>query len=260
MTGVHTGWNGRGVPMTPAARELVLIRHGESTANVAREQAEDAHAEVIEVSGRDADVPLSELGQAQAAAVGRWLAGYQTEGASVTVWSSPYARARTTAQLAMRAAGCSDALRIDERLRDKELGILDTLTMYGVQTRYPQEWERRRWLGKFYYRAPGGESWADMTLRVRSFLADIRGPGRRVVFTHDAMVMLIRYVCEELDEQTLLDLARANPIGNASVTRLVSAEDGPWRVVQFNDQSHLVGPDGSDLRTEHSADVDVHPR
>lgn len=246
--------------MTPATRELVLIRHGESTANVAREEAEAAQAEVIDVSARDADVPLSELGQAQAAAVGRWLTRYRAEGDPAKVWASPYVRARTTAELAMRAAGDDVAPRIDERLRDKELGVLDTLTMYGVQTRFPQEWERRRWLGKFYYRAPGGESWADMTLRIRSFLTDTAGAGRHVVFTHDAMVMLFRYVCENLDEKALLDLSRANTIGNASVTRLIGDGDGPWRVAEFNEQAHLVGPDGADLRTDHPGDTDVHPR
>lgn len=245
---------------TPATRELVLIRHGESTANVAREEAEAAHAEVINVSARDADVPLSELGRAQAAAVGRWLAGYRADGDDLRVWASPYARARTTAELAMRVAGDDAALRVDERLRDRELGILDTLTMHGVQARFPQEWERRRWLGKFYYRAPGGESWADMTLRIRSFLADTAAAGRLVVFTHDAMVMLFRYVCENLDEKTLLDLSRANMIANASVTRLLVGADGPWCVAEFNEQSHLIGPDGTDLRTDHPADADVHPR
>ena len=48
------------------------MRHGESTANVAREEAERARADVIPVEARDADVPLSpRLGADVAAAVER---------------------------------------------------------------------------------------------------------------------------------------------------------------------------------------------
>ncbi len=65
----------------------------------------------------------------------------------------------------------------DERLRDRELGILDRLTRLGVKTRYPDEAERRLWLGKLYYRPPGGESWADVALRLRSILDELNTLG-----------------------------------------------------------------------------------
>lgn len=237
--------------------ELVLVRHGESTANVAREQAELSGAEVIAVECRDADVPLSQLGFTQAQAVGRWLAGQAADAAPAMAWSSPYLRARATARTALDTwaslGGPEIGLRVDERLRDKELGILDTLTMAGILARFPAEAERRRWLGKFYYRAPGGESWADLALRIRSFVMDLDriADGQRVIlFTHDAMVQLFRYVCQGLDEQALLELASANPIGNASITRLVQSDAGSWSIAEFNSHDHLV-MGVRDLRTEH---------
>jgi broad specificity phosphatase PhoE len=239
--------------------ELTLVRHGESTANVAREQAESDNAEVIEVQARDADVPLSALGEAQARAVGRRLADRPEVAATRDWFASPYVRARRTGEIARAESPTSTGLIVDERLRDKELGVLDTLTLHGVRTRFPQEWKRRRWLGKFYYRAPGGESWADMTLRIRSFLRDLPDDGDVVVFTHDAMIMLFRYVCEHLDEAALLALVSTTTIGNASITRLQGGR-GRWEVLEFNAQDHLIGPDGSDLRTDHGGDPDVHPR
>ena len=57
--------------------------------------------------------------------------------------------------------------------------------------------------GKFYYRPPGGESWTDVVLRIRQFLAELRqGHGdRRVwIFTHQAVIMSFRFVLERLDE------------------------------------------------------------
>ena len=55
-----------------AVTELLLIRHGESAGNVAREDAEASGAEVIDIEWRDADTPLSEHGRDQARALGGW--------------------------------------------------------------------------------------------------------------------------------------------------------------------------------------------
>ena len=217
--------------------ELIVVRHGESTANVAREHAEASGAELITVEARDADVPLSDVGLRQAQALGRWLARMPATAMPEAVWSSPYVRARQTAQAVLAAAGSPLAIRVDERLRDKELGVLDTLTSYGVRTRFPMEADRRRWLGKFYYRAPGGESWADMTLRLRSVLTDLDHDeeGQRVlIVTHDAVVMLLRYICEGLDEQSLLELASTATIVNTGLTRLVRDDGRQWQVADFN--------------------------
>jgi broad specificity phosphatase PhoE len=174
-------------------------------------------------------------------------------------------RARHTAQGVLAAAGSPLEINIDERLRDKELGVLDTLTNHGVRTRYPIEADRRRWLGKFYYRPPGGESWADMALRLRSVLADLdRGEdGQRVlVVTHDAVVMLLRYICEGLDEQSVLELAVSATIVNTGLTRLIRVPgQRRWQIADFNRHDHLLAAHaGEDLRTEHPADSDTLPR
>ncbi|MEP6695909.1 MAG: hypothetical protein ABJA34_03415 [Pseudonocardiales bacterium] len=51
-----------------------------------------------------------------------------------------------------------------------EIGILDLHTTAGVLGRFPEEAARRNRLGKFYHRPPGGESWADVSLRLRSLI------------------------------------------------------------------------------------------
>jgi broad specificity phosphatase PhoE len=242
------------------AVELILVRHGESEGNVAASAAQAAGLEVIDVKHRDADVPLSETGRMQAKALGMWWGGSTGEAQPDAVWCSPYLRARETAEIAGldQLAG----LRIDERLRDRELGILDTLTAAGVEARYPLEARRREWLGKFYYRPPGGESWADVVLRLRSLLADVdqAEDGRRVVLVcHDAVIWLLRYVCEGLTEQTLLDLAAASVVRNGSVTRLVRpAGRGSWQLATFDDVAHLEA--GGVAVTKHAGDTNVHPR
>jgi broad specificity phosphatase PhoE len=225
-----------------AMRRLILVRHGESMGNVARERAEASAADVIDIDQRDPDVPLSGLGVQQAQAFGCWLAELSPADRPVEVWSSPYRRAVQTAAEALTAAELALPIRRDERLRDRELGILDLLTSTGVRNRYPEEAVRRRWLGKLYYRPPGGESWADVALRLRSLLADLdrRDPaGPLLLVCHDAVILLIRYVLENLDEAELFELARAGSIRNAALTMLDRDEDGSWHPVLHNEDDYL---------------------
>lgn len=222
--------------------ELLLVRHGESLGNVAAAQAVAAGADTIEVDRRDADVPLSALGEAQAAALGGWLRE-QGDPLPDAVWSSPYLRARQTTHLALTAAACDVPVRVDERLRDRELGVLDLLTSDGVARRFPTEAQRRQWLGKMYYRPPGGESWADVALRLRSWLVDLDQAAqdhRVLVVAHDALVLLTRYVCEELTEDALMTITRDHTVANTSLTRLVRPTGrGRWQLAEFNTTGHL---------------------
>lgn len=228
----------------PARRltDLLLVRHGESTGNVTRARALTAGSEVIDVDQRDPDVPLTETGQEQARALGRWLA--QTPKTPAVAYVSPYVRARQTAAVALATAGLDVQVHFDERLRDRELGILDRLTREGVIRQYPAEEQRRRWLGKFYYRPPGGESWADVVLRLRSLVSDLLVVPTEatvaLVVSHDAVIMLLRYILEGWSEETLLETAAATEVANASVTHLVADPEGTrWVAETFNAVEHL---------------------
>jgi broad specificity phosphatase PhoE len=218
--------------------ELVLVRHGESEGNVAAAAAEASGAEVIEVPARDADVRLSDLGRRQSAALGMPLGDRVAAGARV--WVSPYVRAVETFGEAASAAGLKvDVAVSDERLRDRELGILDTLTAAGVEARFPAEAARRRWLGKYYYRPPGGESWADVRLRLREALRDIAPTeGPAVLVTHEAVIVLLVAQLLGWGEAELLSFARAHIVANASITRLES-NGRAWRLVEFAAVEHL---------------------
>jgi broad specificity phosphatase PhoE len=225
------------------AVELILVRHGESEGNLAAAKADRSRADRVLVPARDADVVLSATGREQAEALGRHLGSWSADELPESVWVSPYVRARQTADIALEAGGLDLPLRWDERIRDRELGILDALTGRGVRRLHPDEADRRRWVGKLYYRPPGGESWADVALRLRSLLADLdrEEDGRRVlVVTHDAVITLFRYVCERIEEGPLLEGARGNPIRNCSVTRLVRPSGaGRWTASVVNDVRFL---------------------
>ncbi|MCW3840469.1 histidine phosphatase family protein [Micromonospora yasonensis] len=219
---------------------LWIVRHGESTANVAATAAEASGAELIDLTHRDADVPLSATGEEQARATGRWLAGLPAGHRPEVAVVSPYLRAVRTAELAL--AGTGVPVSRDERLRDRDLGILDGLTPHGVRSRYPAEAERRARLGNFYYRPPGGESWTDVALRLRALLGDLRRDhaGQRVLlFGHDALVFLLRYLVEGMTEKELLALTRQQVIANCSVTGWSTHRAGRLTPEVFNDVAHL---------------------
>ena len=232
--------------------ELVLVRHGHSVANEADARARESGAEAIELDGRDADTELSATGREQAEALGRWLARQEPGRLPTVAVASPYRRADDTAQIALGGLDDPPVLDRDERLRERDLGALDGLTGTGIRARHPEEATRRERLGKFYYQPPSGESWADVALRVRSFLADLQAyDGERVwLFTHQAVVMAFRYVLDDLSEREVLDLDRQVNIPNASLTTF--RRDGDALVLEaFADTSHL---DQDDTDVTHEKD------
>lgn len=218
-------------------RELVLVRHAESTGNLADVEAQEQGAERLEIELRDADVPLSSAGREQADALGRFMTHIEAGRSADLVVSSPYRRAAETAERAVAASGWSANLVVDERLRERDLGAFDRLTRAGIEAQFAEEAERRRHVGKFYYQPPSGESWCDVTLRIRSLLADLREgyAGKRVwLFTHQAVIMSVRYVLESLTEQELLDIDRAQRLPNCSLTTY-RVGDGRMELVSFAD-------------------------
>ncbi len=219
---------------------LGVVRHGESIGNLAALRAEQEGVDRLDLAPRDPDVPLSPLGREQASAVNGWL---RTVPPPDLVLVSPYLRTVETAQAA--TAGLDLPECRDERLRDRDLGQLDLLSTHGVKRLLPQEAERRARLGKFYYRPPGGESWADVALRLRSLLADLRRdhPGGRVLLvTHDVVVQLVRYLVEDMTEEELMAAARQQVIANASISTW-AGDGGRLAPLAFNDIAHLRARD-----------------
>ena len=202
--------------------KLWLVRHGQSQGNVARDAADEAGLHEIAIDVRDVDVPLSELGHSQAEATGRWFAALPPEERPEVILSSPYIRARQTAEAICSANGLSgpSKLVIDERLREREFGIFDRLTRIGIREKFPEEAAHRTKLGKFYHRPPGGESWADVILRLRSAMntINLHYCDRRVLIVcHQVVVLCLRYILEELDEAQVLAIDKAGGVFNCGV-------------------------------------------
>ncbi|MFL6696332.1 MAG: histidine phosphatase family protein, partial [Vitreoscilla sp.] len=201
---------------------LWMVRHGQSAGNVARDLAESGGHHLIDIATRDMDVPLSPLGERQSNAVGHWFGRLPPGERPTAVLCSPYLRARQTAERLVDAAGWRDLpIEFDERLREKEFGIVDRLTAAGIRSKYPELAEQRAHVGKFYFRPPGGESWCDVVLRLRGVLdtLGLEYAGERVlVVGHQVIASCLRYLIERLDEASLLALDARGEIPNCAVS------------------------------------------
>ena len=244
--------------------QIWIVRHGESAGNVARNAALAAGVGRIEIAERDVDVPLSPLGERQSKAVGHWFSRKPAHERPEIVLTSPYRRARRTAELIQEACGLAvDApdFVVDERLREKEFGILDRLTGSGIAQFHPEQAEFRRILGKFYHRPPAGESWCDVILRLRSALdtVSLHYDGRRVlIVAHQVVVLCMRYLLENLTEEQILAIDAQGDVANCSVTEYRFDPDhgkgGRMRLVGYNFVAPLL-QEGAPVTSEPDASV-----
>ena len=203
---------------------LWIVRHGQSAGNVAREAAEAAAHPLIDITTRDVDTPLSALGERQSLALRRWFGAMPVHYRPTALLCSPYVRAMETSRLVLEAAGIDPtalATQRDERLREKEFGVLDRLTKFGIRHKYPELSEQRAHVGKFYFRPPGGESWCDVLLRLRSVLDTMTREHRRqrvLIVAHQVIVNCLRYLLERMSEEQILAIDNAADVPNCSVT------------------------------------------
>jgi probable phosphoglycerate mutase len=140
--------------------EVVLVRHGET------EWSRDGRH-----TGAT-DIPLTDTGREQAAALGRALAGRAFAFALVLV--SPLGRARATCEL----AGLGDAAQVCDDLREWDYGDYEGITTAEIQRRAPG-WHL------FSDGCPGGETPAQVAARADRVIARARAAGGDVaLFGH----------------------------------------------------------------------------
>ncbi|RNF00241.1 glycerolphosphate mutase [Trypanosoma rangeli] len=134
---------------------LLLVRHGESEANVDR---------TLYSKMPDWKIPLTERGQAQALDCGRRLRNI-IKNEKLYIYYSPYVRTQQTLAEIRKSLEESQVQgeREDERLREQEIGNFQPLEEMD------RMWNERNEFGRFYYRFPGGESSVDVGDRVSTF-------------------------------------------------------------------------------------------
>lgn len=209
-----------GIQTLNKPKTIWIVRHGQSTANLARHKSESEKLKNIDFPEREMDVPLSKQGEFESEKIGTWFKT-QSEIPTIII-SSPYLRATETAGIIIESANFDNKkILLDERLRERELGIFDRLTKLGAMEKYPEECAKRDEIGKFYYRPIGGESWADVALRIRSFWRDLREnfvDERILIVTHEVVVRVLRYILEGMTVDEIMAIDKAGDVENGALT------------------------------------------
>ena len=198
---------------------LVVIRHGETAWN--REKRMQGTT----------DTQLSEVGRAQAQALGRRFAG----GEFAALYTSDLSRARDTARAIGDHAGREPV--VDPRLRERRFGVFEGLTAEEIRARYPVEHARFTSRDPDY-EVPGGESARAFTGRCLGCLSEIaeRHPdGEVIVVTHGLVLDTLYRAAHGLAHGA----PRPVPLINASLN-VFGYGGRAWRLVLWGDVSHLA--------------------
>jgi broad specificity phosphatase PhoE len=181
-------------------RDLVLMRHGESEANIVQRLFKaDPSASAPEgfADRHDTQMRLTNKGKEQASSTGKWLLS-QFPDRFDKYYVSPLARARETAGL----LALHGAWQVDDRWRERDYGELSALNHEERRERYPQS-TRLKDQHEWYWCPPGGESLATgVRLRFEDILGTLhrQAEDKRVIaVTHGDMIGVARYVLEHMD-------------------------------------------------------------
>ncbi|KAE9029677.1 hypothetical protein PF005_g1192 [Phytophthora fragariae] len=191
----------------PRLSDLVLIRHGESEGNVARQRslAGDHSLFAGEFKHRhSSNWRLTDRGRRQAAAAGDWLKRNNLAHFDRYLVSE-YLRAMETAG----RMGLPGARWYAEMLiRERDWGAMDLMSEQERFIKMQDELKRRE-LNRFYYAPPGGESLAAVAQRADRLLGILNHEchGKRaIVVAHGEVIWAMRTRLERMSQDTFIEL------------------------------------------------------
>ena len=219
-------------------KNLVIVRHGQSTLNVAQDLLEDNLGELLEEQKnvRDADITLTKEGVIQAKKTGEFLS---KEEKFDICFSSPYMRTMQTAENIISKFDYDLRIFKDNRLREKEFGRLHGYKTEEIREKYPEEFADRERDGKYWYRLPRGENYPDVEARIHSFLDKLSrdyGGKNVLVVTHQVCYKMFRALFEHLGEKEVLELEETP---NCGVQKFIidtsKTKEGRLKLIMFNE-------------------------
>ena len=208
----------------PQRIEIILIRHGQSTANATG------------VWQGQLDYPLSDKGREQARLAGRAFSSSPPD----AVYASPLSRAYETARLIADEAGFEDEVITLSGLLERRGGLLEGTTSEDREARYPDIMQKFRSLEESErWSLVDAETDEEVLHRFTEAVGKITGRnprgGRVMIVSHGgAMRAFLR---EFFGSEVLPDAQRAE---NASITRFIWGESEQARhLLEVGSTGHL---------------------
>ena len=200
--------------------ELTMIRHGETEWNIV--QRFQGH--------KDSD--LTENGKSQVEALAKRFREEEMD----HLYSSDLLRTQKTAEGVSRGTGCK--IQLDERLREKNLGIFEGLIITEIQRKYSDAYKAFK-NGGARYQIESGESTLDLLVRGLGFLKEIleKHEGSKVgLVSHGGFIRCILKHSLGISQDTPTRFT----IPNTSIHRLIWKKN-KWVVISMGDVFHLNG-------------------
>jgi broad specificity phosphatase PhoE len=198
---------------------LILIRHGETEGNpFSRLQG-------------SVDLPLSEIGRAQAQATAEALKAEEPD----RFVTSDMKRAAETARIIADRLGSPVPVVLDSRLREIDLGIWEGMTLDEVRRKFPRELEL--WLRDPKAPAPEGEPAAAWTKRVSQFSAELLSMKVETVMVVGHLLVFQALISALMEISPATRYPFHLYTGSLSELRI---EDGRASLVYLNRLSHLA--------------------
>ena len=197
--------------------EIIFIRHGETEWN--SQQRMQGHS----------NSDLSSVGQAQIQKLGQWMKNVPFD----HIYSSDSLRAKQTAEAITQFSG--HELKIDLRLREKNLGVFEGLTSEEARERHPEVFSLFKTAGSKYV-IDEGESTQQLQDRALEIVDEIRIKHleeRVLLVTHGGLIRVVMKHSLGLSLETPTRFL----IRNTGVFRLVWEDK--WIVSQMGGVSHL---------------------
>jgi len=201
-----------------ASTTLFAVRHGETEWNTIGRQQGHLNS------------PLSESGIRQAYAVAEGLSSKEIK----VIYSSNLGRALQTATIIANRLGLN--INLDSRLRERNLGILQGLTIDEFREQYPEENMKFR-SNDPDYQLPGGESINQRHHRCISCCSELakRNYGRKIlIVAHGGVISSLLYHALRIP----LEEPRRFSLFNAAINSFSISED-TWKLDTWGDISHL---------------------
>ncbi len=150
------------------------------------------------------------------------------------IYSSPQGRAMKTAQAV--SDGCGAKIITDDRLVEIDAGLWEGMPISGFEGSHPKEWDD--WKNDFeQFRAPGGESVAEVAMRMNEAFVDIsskEGGKNIVIVSHGAA---LRAIMSKLFGKRYYAAFSGRPIvGNGSISLYLPESD---KIEYIDDCEHL---------------------
>jgi broad specificity phosphatase PhoE len=198
---------------------LILVRHAETQWNKERR-----------IQGGSSDTGLSEVGLSQA----RQLASFFQKDDINVIASSPLKRALDTAKFIAQPHGLQ--VKVDERLKEIEVGDLEGLSWSNLDTSFTQ-FLLQKWQGGGIKNLPGGESFIQLQQRAWDSVEQLHreyNSGNILIVSHYFATLSIIFRALDLLPEHLPKFR----IANGGISILEYASYGP-RLVTFNNTFFL---------------------